>query len=327
MIRDLKLNSGGRHLTDREIRKVMAFYDFLKNNSKSKIIFRGENYENIKSKLNLTGNEDFLKLSYYTFLIGEKGRVYRKEFKDKIKNKSKIYSVDCVEEKLIKHIYDKLNTIFISSKKPEVLNFISTNSDLAGYFINKKKNRSDFLTKFQSIHNELEMIKFRDFYLNLLHQIGQIGFHDNSFFVSTSTDFEIAKSFALKQSKSEGIVFVGWITYPLNRIGINFNYLNQLKPRIKEIGLPIYETSFFPKQREITIKGGLLPQYILGYIRLSKNEFEINSHFFDSSSDFENIMTSGIIIDQTDFHSALKETDFNGFFTLNCEDEYSDFNQ
>lgn len=325
MLRDLKYISQSRNLTEMETKKVKAFCDFLITNPKAKIIYRGENYENIKSKLNLTGNEDFLKLSYYTFLIGEKGRVYRKEYKEKIKNKQKLYSIDCIEAKLILHIFDKLNTIFITSKKPEVLNFISTNSVLADYFIDKKKNKSDFVKKVQSF-NEKEVIKVRDYYLSLLHHIGQTGFHVNSFFVSTSTDFEIAKNFALNPSNSEGIVFVSWITYPLNRVGINFNYLNQLKTRIKDIDLPTYETSFFPKQQEITIKGGLLPQYILGYIRVSKNEFEINPHFIDSESDFENIMTGGIEIDQADFHSALKETDFTGFFTLSDDEEYSDFN-
>lgn len=54
---------------------------------------------------------------------------------------------------------------------------------------------------------------------------------------------------------------------------------------MEAIGLPVYEKSFFPYQKEVTLKGGLLPHYLLGYLHNKRSEkiFEINPALFDVS--------------------------------------------
>ena len=318
----------GRVLDDCEIEKFNTFYEYLnKNPKKVKLIYRGENYDNLKEKLNLIGCNDYNKLNQCVFLLGEKGRVYRNEYKNKIKHKSKIYSIDNINESLFNKIFDKFNIIF-SKKfiKPEIIIFKSNNFEFSEYFKDKSKNKLDFISKINSVNIISEKLKIRDYYLSLLHKIGVIGFHHNSFFTSTSTDYNTAINFSKNPNNSEKIIFVSWVKYPINRIGINFNYLNLFKNKILQIGLPTYNKSFFPTQNEISIKGGLLPHFILGYIRLEDNIFEINPNLFPSTKVFEKTVKNGFKIDQSNFTEVLNETDYSGFFMLDDNNEYSDIN-
>lgn len=318
----------GEILNDYETEKFKTFYEYLSNNSKNiKIIYRGENYSNLKEKLNLCGDNDYYKLSQTIFLIGEKGRVYRNEYKNKIKDKRKVYPIDYIDEDLFNRIFDKLNLILQNkNNNPKIEKFISNNLEFADYFKNKSDNKKKFISKINTINKSIEKIKVKDYYLSLLHKIGTIGFHNNSFFISTTTNYDVAKSFAKNSENSQKIIFVSWIKYPINNIGINFNYLNSFKNRILQIGLPFYDKTFFPEQTEISIKGGLLPHFILGYVQLEDKTFEINPNLFFSAKNIKNTIKNGFDIDQTGFSKSLNESDYNGFFTLNNNNEYSDFN-
>lgn len=327
MIKNLKFRIIDRDLNHEELEKLTAFILYLNANStKIRVIYRGENYESLKNKLNLTDDEDYIRLSYFIFLIGDKGRTYRKSYREEIKNKNKVYSIDCTEDTFFENIFLKMRKILSNSKKPEIINFNAKNDILSKYFLNTN-NKIDFLNKINAITNDKEKIKIRDYYLSLMHQIGKIGFYNNSFFTSTSFDYNKAIYFAENDSSSEKIIFVSWVKYPLNNIGVSFNYLNNAKSLIKSSQLPNYNTSFFPRQKEFAVKGGLLPHYILGYIKVDKNEFEINPNFFFTKKSFDEILINGFDIDQSDFHEALTQTDYKGFFQFNLESEYIDINE
>ena len=67
-----------KDLDDNELSKISSFIRLL-SKSKYKIIYRGENYENLKNKFNLNGDHDYIKLNQFLFLLGDKGKTYRKE--------------------------------------------------------------------------------------------------------------------------------------------------------------------------------------------------------------------------------------------------------
>src|SRR5690554_3738765 len=328
MVKNLKYNVDNRALNKNEFEKFNSFYAHLSSNpNKIKVIYRGENYDSLKTKLNLSQNNDFNKINQYIFLIGEKGRVYRNEHKNKIKDKSKIFSINDIQDKLFNNIFDKLNTILRNKTQNKIIeDFELWNPEFSEYFKDKLNNKSDFLFKINSLSKSNEKLKVRDYYLSLLHKIGNIGFYHNSFFVSTSSDFHTAVSFAENSKKSKKIIFISWVDYPINRIGINFNYLNLFKRRITQIGLPTYNKTFFPSQNEISIKGGLLPHFILGYIVLEDNIFEVNPNFFFTTKNIDEIIKNGLEIDQSNFSIALTETDYSGFFILDENNFYSDIN-
>ncbi|WP_369049128.1 hypothetical protein [Tenacibaculum sp. UWU-22] len=327
MFENLEYKKNGYDLTMEELKKFTSFCLALKKSGiRTRMIFRGENYQSLKEKLSLSGDNDFNKLNSLIFLIGEKGRVYRKEYKNKILNKKKIHSIDSVEIALFKYIFKKTNSILIKNKdRKEISHFIQTNKKLNQYFSNKE-NVKDFTNKISILKTKDDKIKIRDYYLSLLHQIGGIGFYNNSFFLSTSKDIKIAEKFASNNNNSEKIIFISWVNYPINRIGVNLNYLNNFKKNLDDIGLPSYSKSFFPKQNEISIKGGLLPQYILGYIRPERNELIINPNFFTTEKEFRQIIKYGFEIDQSNFNNAIIETDYTGYFILDENDRYRDIN-
>lgn len=327
MFKDLKYKNNGSELSVEELEKINSFFLALSQNKlRTRIIFRGENYQSLKEKFSLNGNSDFNKLNAIIFQIGAKGRVYRDEYKKKIKNKNKIHAIDSVETNLFKYIFHKINYILSKKKnREEIKQFKCNNKDIDDYFLDKNK-MNDFLTKVSSSKNNQEKIRIRDYYLNLLHQVGGIGFYNNSFFLSTSTDIKVAEKFSAKFTNSEKIIFISWVNYPINKIGISFNYLNKLSSKLLNMGLPTYSKSFFPKQKEVSIKGGLLPHYILGYIRPEKKELILNPNLFTTNKDFNGIIKNGFDIDQTNFKKFLNKTDYSGYFILDENNIYSDFN-
>lgn len=311
-----------RTLTSEEVEKINSFYLFISNRPRSaRIIYRGENYQNLQKKLNLVGDNDYTKLSYFIFLIGEKGRVYRQEYKNRITKKNKIYSINDISPDFFYYIFAKLNKVLEKHERVDVIDFKKKNSDLFDYFSNNK-NKDKFVNDIKRITSDDIQLKIRDYYLNLLHTLGKIGFYYNSFFVSTTTDLSIAKYFSKNKSNLGRIVFLSWIPFPLFHIGLTFNYLNGAKELIRSFNLPIYSKSFFPGQNEISVKGGLLPQFILGFLKLKENEFVVNPHFLNTNKTFHNIMKYGIDIDQNLFENEIRKTDYSNFFTLNTEGEY-----
>jgi len=328
MFENLEYKNNGRDLSIEELKKFTSFCLMLSRNGiRTRMIFRGENYQSLKEKLSLYGNNDFNKLNALIFLIGEKGKVYRKEYKKKITNKKKKHPIDSVETVLFKYIFHKLNSILTKKKKKEVIKqFKSNNINLDEYFSNKE-NITDFLTKVSSTKNRQEKIRIRDYYLALLHQIGGIGFYNNSFFISTTMDIKVAEEFASNNKNSEKIIFISWVNYPTNQVGVTFNYLNKFNKSILSLALPTYSKSFFPKQKEVLIKGGLLPHYILGYIRVDKKELTVNPNLFTTNRDFNGIIKNGFEIDQSNFNNAINETDYSGYFILDENDTYTDSNK
>lgn len=327
MFDNLKYINNGSNLSNEELNKFTSFCSALsKQKIKTQMIFRGDNYQALKDKLSLYGNNDFNKLSALIFLIGEKGRVYRNEYKNKITKKKKIYPIDSVDLSIFKYIFKKLNSILTKRIDIDKIKIFKNNNRKFDKYFSNKENIVDFTLKISLIKTTKEKIKMRDYYLNLLHQIGEIGFYNNSFFISTSTDIKIAEDFASNSNGSEKIIFVSWVNYPINRVGVNFNYLNKFSGNVIYLGLPTYSKSFFPKQKEVSFKGGLLPHYILGYIRPEQNEFIINSNFFTTNKEFDKIIKYGFEIDQSNFHSAIKKTDYSGYFILDENDTYIDIN-
>ena len=327
MFKDLTYKKPDGNISQIELEKLTSFFLYLiKNKHQVRIIFRGENYSNLKVKLNLNGDNDYNKLSSFLFLLGDKGRTYRNEFKKKILKKNKIYSLNCISDDLVKNIFKKLNYILTrKANNKEVQLFKTKNIEFCEYFLNTK-NKEHLKDKIKSLENVDDKIKVRDYYLSLLHKIGKIGFYNNSFFISTTTDFNVAKKFSENTCSSTRLILFSWVSFPMNKIGVSFNYLNKSSNLIKSLGLPIYNRIFYQAQNEISIKGGLLPHYILGFLKLESKEFIVNPNFLNSNKDFIGMVKDGFNIDQTTFNEKLDETDYNGFFTINEDGLLEDIN-
>ncbi len=197
-----------------------------------------------------------------------------------------------------------------------------------------KKDESDLTTFFRAPENEpgfvqisesfepAKRIAVRDYYLALLHHISKSQYYSSSFLLSTTTSFPLAHKFAWSRENSEStdpLIFFGWI--PNNYEGIlSTPDIRTIKKKvdIEAACLPVYHRSFFPYQQEVTLKGGLLPHYLLGYMHHDGTDeiFEINPAFFQTTATWAG---DELPVDQSTFQERLRQTDFGRYFSVNTD--------
>lgn len=311
---DLVFKVDGRDLTDKELKKVTIFILELSRVWR-RIIYRGENEENLRRKLNINSTENiFERLSYFIFMVGDKARAYHLQNRDSIINEGNIYPIDSLDQDVFYMIFDKFYNVFHTSTNRENIDFREYNHDFATFFQNRE-NRNIFLNKILEIQNDHDKLIVRDYYLSLLHKIGKVGLHYTSLFVSTTLDKEVSDHFAKVNVNSEkSITFVGWFARKASGNGL-----------IKRYSLPVYNRGIYLNQREISMKGGILPHYLLGYIVHSTNEFFINPNFFTTNKEISSIVKDGLDIDQTNFIEVLRQTNYTGYITLDGDENWRDY--
>lgn len=275
------------------------------------LIYRGD--KNIREKYN-TGTEDLTKLSKLIFMVGDKAAYFREnQLKYNIKDES-IYSF------LFDKFADKVcnpSKFHNSQTLCVVNNFLDSNPQFRIFFGNKD-NKDLFEGKIEESNDKESII---DYYFSLLHLIGKSA-NGASYFLSSSKSFKIAEKFR----NDEGIILIGWVpSKEKNKFIISYEDTEKLNKKIKELGLPIYERSPYPEQREICLKCGMFPHFIIGYVY--KNDFIINPHLLDfmrsmnDDAEFKNMLRRGLRIDQSNFDDLISKTKFH-FVSIFCDGEY-----
>ncbi|MBO4806568.1 MAG: hypothetical protein J5554_11040 [Paludibacteraceae bacterium] len=262
------------------------------------------------------------------FMLGEKSHHYES-------NTKSLFCIDDISSELFEYIFDKLNKLcknnFNSEKtRSTVRTFLDNNPIIEKFFLNEnadeyKKQKDDFILRIGK-QKKQDKIHIKDYYLSLIHTIGK-SLSPNSCMISTSEDINVAQKF-----KNDSVI-VSWL--PQKERGrqlIKFNNINKVDSLIKRIGLPYYDISPYKEQKEICIKGGLLPHYIIGYSIEEKKSFIVNPYLLteiSSLSEFEienkikSIINDGISIDQTKFNDELAKTKYKGGF-INIDGFYYD---
>lgn len=121
------------------------------------------------------------------------------------------------------------------------------------------------------------------------------------------------------------LFFFGWVPKHYEGIlNVPDSRVLRRKVDMEKLQLPVYEKSFFPNQEEVTLKGGLLPHYLLGYLHIQQGEeiFEINPALFQTNELWDGIE---LPIDQSSFHERIANTLFGRYFTF--DDENRQYNQ
>ncbi|HFK5554671.1 TPA: hypothetical protein ACGZ9Q_002738 [Elizabethkingia anophelis] len=206
-----------------------------------------------------------------------------------------------------------------------------------GDFKNRETNLTDFFCNpdneqiFINTINELtqqEKIIIRDYYLGLLHHISKSEYYPSSFLLSTSTEFSQAYKFAWSKEKENSenpIIIFGWVPNKYEGVLKVLDTRNLVKKiNMEAIGLPVYKNSFFPFQKEVTLKGGLLPHYQLGYLHNDNGDlvFEINPALFETNDSWDGIE---LPVNQSTFHEYIQNTMFGRYFSL--DEETNQFEQ
>ena len=297
-----------------------------KNDRKEcQIIYRGES----KNKLfEIYNSSDFTSFGHSLFLIGQKGKGYLKMVYGKTEHLRKWNIGDILEDDFVKIFLIFYQIITEISGVPKYADFYNANKSFVEYF-----GKIDKVEHFISTLKELKysyQIKVRDYYLIQVHQFKDENYYPVSMMLSTTTNLKEAEKFSKKGN--DKLIIVGWIPKSLNKnkYRINFKYLNSIDKILSNNDLPIVEKRFYPSQMEITLKGGLMPHYIVGYIcKNDGNEdvFEINPALLKVGVENEEWIQNGLPINQEGIWEKIKRTQLSGIFYVNIDGYFFDINE
>jgi hypothetical protein len=201
-----------------------------------------------------------------------------------------------------------------------VISFKKDESHLTSFF--RTPENEDRFIQILETFEPVKKITARDYYLALLHHISKSQYYSSSFLLSTTTSFPLAHKFAWSGENADStdpIILFGWV--PNNYEGVlsapDFRTLKK-KVDLEAAGLPVYNRSFFPYQQEVTLKGGLLPHYLIGYLHHygADEIFEINPAFFQTTATWAG---DELPVDQSTFQERIRQTDFGRYFSVNTD--------
>lgn len=322
------LEMNGRRLTSSQREHFLNCVQQIHRTNQ--VIYRGDKKSQLLPLYGLEGEFSSESLSNVLFMLGAKGRMFAA--KDGLpgmdKNEIDISASEGNEFALIFRMLHNLMTkefpfggIRVAMKK-----FRDNEALLTSYFRNEQ-NVEGFVRGCMSVDNDRHRIMLRDYYLVLLHHISKSQYYTHSFLLSTSVSYPAAQQFGwAKEDRSlqDALIICGWI--PRRYYGIlsapDYKVIEQ-DLNLKSSGLPVYDSSMFPKQEEITLKGGLFPHYIIGYVhyRFIYTIFEVNPAIFKVDDKWNG---RELPIDQSSFIDMLLQTTYGRHFSI---DEFNRFSQ
>jgi hypothetical protein len=275
-----------------------------------KLLHRGDALSTVKDKLN-TNDLNILSSRIYT--LGEKANSL---FLTSTNRSRFIFRIDNVENQVFSFIFDSINSI-LEIKKNEIFIESISNIDFCNFFKNKN-NRDIFIKEIKSSDKK---IFIKDYYMAFLHttskkfeipdNVSNSEFYNRTYFLSTSTEEEIAEKFARKNE--DNVVFYCYVTQPYISFGVDLNNQFCIKEEINKYNLPTYNP-IFKNQYEFSIRGGLLPHYILCTKICNTDEKIIVNPYIFSEEFIESKLGDGIPVNQENFIKILKETNYKGHF-------------
>lgn len=284
-IKDYTLQKNGNDLTENEKSVFKSFISTLTASDKKRYVYRETTnlYQILRAN-----SDDVIGFNYKLFMVGDKSKLFT------LHNNEVEGSIDS-DEKLITDFLTIFDYFSLAL-------FYQSNSDFKKYF-KDETNKDKFIHCISALNFD-EKIKLKDYYLTLVHTLEHGSYKSKSYFLSTSTDPEIVKEFYCENS----IIIIAWT--PFNML---FKFEQTIIDEFTKKGIPFPSEEFYPKEKEVTLKYGLLPHYIIGYIK--GDILEVNNYIFeDYNVDLTNVATDGLVIDQRKFAEVLKTTNLTGSF-------------
>jgi len=143
-----------------------------------------------------------------------------------------------------------------------------------------------------------------DYYLFGLHT-----FNSDSLvnFVSSTSSLDVA------MNHDNDLIIIFWLPKGYKHLCIYKEKLDALKGMMKKLNLPILNNSFHPEENEYSMKGFILPHYILCVFDMKENAIIINPRILEEKNDWIN---DGFDIDGIDFREFIESTEYKRFLTL-----------
>lgn len=267
------------------------FLDLLKDSKEKgqiKILHRGMSKNFAFNKLNLDVNLNTIdQFAEKLFFYGEKSKYFWNEKLNTSKHKFE-FEINDTSDNFFKYIFNEFNKL-IDSHKNEMTDRFFLKNEVTVSFFSRYENIDLFIDKIKQL-TQNDRILVRNYYLRILHQLGEVTYKENSQFISSSTSENVAKKF----SKSE--------------IMINFWDLDFIKHDLA-IDVPMFIGKPYRSQKEISIFTVILPHFIYSFNY--QNTIYPNPAI-ELSKDMELAVFCGLEIKQENFKEKLKtETNYS----------------
>ena len=315
-----EIDLAGKNLLELDKKKEEKFKNIINKliGQKVEIVFRGTKrkllLEALSKKGDQTGENKLMELFFY---YGDKAKSFYKENSKLVEN-GWANKIEDTSSDFIALIFDRIKSLIIDDKRPKMVKFKEKAVDFVKYFTNES-NKEHF--KVNVTNNPY----LRDYYLYFLHISGEES--DKSFFVSTTLSYSEALKFA-EYKNENGNKYIIYYVLPKNLdLFSNSHIFVKSDEKIAQIckKLPIYlGATVYPDQKEISIKGCLFSENILGIkiiTKLGKESFVPNPYLFTSENENEESIIEGLFIDKSEIVEKSKiDTNF-----INCvRNDYSE---
>lgn len=302
MFKQFEFYVNDQSASQKEQQQFFSFIKSLKSSKRVRFVFRGNS--NI-IKYYDTDVDNIPLLSHCIFCIGDKGCYFLQK---KLIDFKEIFPV------IWNKFNDKVCKLNFRSEqtKQHVLHFLKCNPEIQQYFSNEQNRKSFECISDLPIEDRK---KVADYYLSILHTIGKSA-NGKSFFLSASKNYMVADEF----KGTNSIIIYGWLPKKvINNHIIKYIDVEKYSSFVKKIGLPTCNVPIYPEQREICIKCGLLPNYIIGFQH--DNKFYINPNILKTQW-HDNIVYDGLDIDQKNFNDLLTKSKYSQSFIYYDGDYY-----
>ncbi len=246
------------------------------------------------------------------FHVGDKGKYFYQ-----CESYNQIEDINDTSDKIFNFIFDRIHSI--KDIKPDN-NFY--------HFFSNLYNKDNFIEQIGKIKNKKIKLRVRDYYLVYLHIIGnysQYNSNECSYFVSTTKDIGVAEEFAGDEANE--IIIYYLLSKPFIDKAIYSRNKRFLKDSCENLNLPIYEEQF-QGENEISVKGALFPNWILGLTCFidNKKSFFVNPYLFNMGDKLIDFITIGFPTDQSIVKSTIKKTNHNKYVTKYSDNSFEEIN-
>ena len=311
------LNDEAETLSQEELMKLWGLYNMMVGSTLSTFILRGESDENLRSQFG-TDTQNPTMLAKYLFMVGVKGRMCwnNKEFLNPDNNTPENFRKICIALK--RYINEGCRSK--TGRSFKMRDFYDRNTE----FCRALDDIDEIVTKYAKLKSKVRRA-VNLYYLAIAHTINSYGYKKASSFVSATTDADVAQEF------TDDICIYGWV--PKEPAGVSrreyrtIDYVvTEKEALVKQTGMPYCEAPVYPEQREISLRCGFLPHFIIGF--KVKNNFYVNPAVFSSMDKLQEkrtfkeliqyksrLLRCGLEVDQTNFEEFCRLTKFMRYYT------------
>lgn len=309
-------NHDDEDLPQEDVLKLWGFFNMIKWTRGCSFVMRGESNENLMDQFGTDADHPDL-LAKYLFMLGEKGRICweNKSYLDPDDTREANFEAIC--KALARYIKEGCRGK--SGRAQRMRDFYDRNEGFCRAF----ESIGDIVSKYVKLKAK-DRRKINLYYLTVAHTINSYDYKKNSSYVSTTTDRNVAQDYALD------VCIYGWVPKmvishaQMKTIDVvdteNYEF-------VKRKGLPYCNTPVYPNQKEVALRCGFLPHFMIGFMVGSK--FYVNpaiSRSMDNMQEMKSfqelnafkhrLIMYGLDVDQRNFDEFCKMTKFKRYYTF-----------